>query len=168
MPSTWEGTPEELKYDEYNYPVLRLELGGQWTDFELKATTNDFTNLVYYYMSWLTNATDVTGDAEYPTADDDDPYSFYLDDHATNGGARPIVRWRNAAPHGDLGAGLASVSSEVEVVYFYPSHSCEFPWARWMWRTNTRLKWSYVRCDGATKELNLSGTQEEHWNPVRF
>jgi len=35
-PSTWEGTPDELKVREETHPVLRLELSGQWTDFEIQ------------------------------------------------------------------------------------------------------------------------------------
>src|ERR1035437_4410006 len=42
--------------DGGTFPVLRLELGGQWADFELKATTNNFQTLVYYIMSSGTNS----------------------------------------------------------------------------------------------------------------
>ena len=157
-PSTWEGTAEELKADEFTFPVLKLELGGPWTDFELKASTNNFASMVYYYVSSLTNNATCS---EGHLLDDPDPYTYYTDDHATD-----VRRWIPAPAHTSIWSRLLSSNTVVECVYFYPSHAGGCPWARWMSRTNAQLVWSYVRFDGVSFELNASGTRQ-HWNPVR-
>lgn len=137
--------------DSNDYPCLRLELGGQWTDFEIKASTNNFTNLVYYYISSGTNN----------VADDPDPFTYYTDDHAAD-----VRAWIKATNHVSLYSQLISSNTEIETVYFFPSHSCQIAWTNWMWSTNDRLVWSWVRFDGLAFELNASGTKQ-HWNPVR-
>lgn len=150
-PSTWEGTPEELKADEYVFPVLRLELGGQWTDFELKASTNNFQSLVYYVMSSGTNA--YTSDASV--------WVYFTDDYAAD-----VRKWQKSAPATAIGSQLVDpVNSEVEFAVVCPSHECKEAWQGWMSRTNAQLVWSYVRYDGIALEMNATGTKS-HWNPV--
>lgn len=133
------------------YPVLRLELGGTYTDFELKASVDNFSNLVYYVMSSSTNA----------YADDPGVLVYFTDDHATD-----VRKWNRATNAVAIGSQVAdAVNSEVEYVVVCPSHSCSVDWSTWMSPTNTKLVWSFVRYDGAATEKNASGTKE-HWNPV--
>jgi hypothetical protein len=150
-PSDWEGTPEELKADEYTYPVLRLELGGAWTDFELKASTNNFESMVYYVQSSTTNA----------VADDTNVWVYFTDDYSTD-----VRQWHKAEVATPIGTQLEDpVNSEVEYVMVCPSHECAIDWTSWMSRMNNRLIWSYVRFDGINLEMNATGTKS-HWNPV--
>ncbi|MDD5707414.1 MAG: hypothetical protein PHR35_15940 [Kiritimatiellae bacterium] len=152
VPSHWEGTQAELLADEHTYPVLRLELGGSWTDFEIKASTNNFETLVYYYISSGANDSGL---------DDADPYTYYCDDHAVD-----VRKWIGVPPHTALATQILSPNTEVECVYFWPSHACEVEWTNWMSQHNTNLVWSWVRFDGVAFEMNASGTRQ-HWNPVR-
>ena len=150
-PSTWEGIPDELKADEYVFPVLRLELGGTWTDFELKASTNNFESLVYYVQSSSTNA----------YADDPGVRVFFTDDYLGRS-----ARWNESEPATAIGAQLADpVHSVVPYVLVSPSHECAVHWRGWMSRDNTRLVWSFVRFDGIDSEKNAAGTRW-HWNLV--
>ncbi|MDD5706469.1 MAG: hypothetical protein PHR35_11115 [Kiritimatiellae bacterium] len=152
VPSTWEGTQDELKADEETFPVLRLELGGTWTDFEIKASTNNFETLVYYYISSGLNDSG---------CDDADPFTYYCDDHAVD-----VRRWIAVTAHSAIGGQILSPSTEIECVYFCPSHACEADWRNWMSQQDTNLVWSWVRCDGVAFEMNATGTRQ-HWNPVR-
>jgi hypothetical protein len=134
-----------------SYPVLVLPLGGQWTDFELKASTNNFTNLCYYLRS-----SGVT-----PHADDSDVRVYFTDDYATD-----TRQWHRAAVATPICSQLADPShSEVEYVVVQPSHECAVDWRGWMSNCNTRLVWSFVRYDGIDYEKNATGTKP-HWNPV--
>ena len=126
------------------YPVLLLELGGQWTDFELKATTNNFESLVYYVQSSRTN--------QY--ADDADVWVYFTDDYASD-----TRRWQKSAVATSIGSQLADpASSEVDYVLVCPSHTCGVNWQGWMSETNSRLVWSFVRFDGIDLERNAAGT----------
>ena len=153
-PSTWEGMPDELKADEYVFPVFLLRLGGQWTDFELKASTNNFESvegLVYFVQSSAPN----------PYADDPGVRVFFTDDHSA-----AVLRWRQAEPGEPIGDQLADpINSEVEYVVVLPSHECAVNWRGWMSRDNTRLVWSFTRFDGIGLEMNASGTRSR-WSPV--
>ena len=147
-PSTWEGTQAELLVDEETFPVLRLELGGQWTDFELKASTNNFQTLVYYVMSSETNA----------WTSDTNVWVYFTDDYAAD-----VRKWQKSAPATAIGDQLAdAVNSEVESVVVCPSHECAEAWQGWMSRTNSRLVWSFVRYVGIGLEMNATGTKS-HW-----
>ena len=150
-PSHWEGFPGELQPADESYPVLVLALGGQWTDFELKASTNNFTSLVYYYVSSAANV----------IADDDDPYIYFTDDYAAD-----VRKWNKAAVHTSILSQLVSGESEIEYVYVFPSHTCDIPWEGWMSKDNPKLVWSYVRFDGVNFEMNVAGTKQ-HWNAIR-
>lgn len=151
-PSTWEGTQEELLADEYTYPVLRLELGGQWTDFELKASTNNFESLVYYIKS---------SSATAGGYDDTDVWTYFTDDYSTD-----VRQWLKASVATAIGGQLTDpVNSVVSYVVVCPSHSCDVDYSTWMSKTNERLVWSYVRYDGMNLETNVTGTKTR-WNPV--
>ncbi len=150
-PSTWEGIHEELKADEYVYPVFLLELGGQWTDFELKASTNNFESLVYYVRSSSTNA----------SADDGDVWIYFTDDYSDK-----VLRWHKSEPATAIGGQLAdAVNSEVGYALVMPSHACTVDWKSWMARDNEKLVWSFVRFDGLNLEMNATGTKSR-WNLV--
>jgi len=149
MPSTWEGTQEELQADEYTYPVLMLSLGGQWTDFELKASTDNFASVVYYIKSSGTNA----------YADDTNVWVYFSDDYAAD-----VRQWHKSETATPIGSQLADpVNSVVDYVVVCPSHECVNGWESWMARTNNALVWSYVRYDGIGYETNTTGTRS-HWS----
>ena len=137
--------------DPCTYPVLVLSMGGQWTDFELKASTNNFATLVYCVWSIAAN----------PWADDPDVAVYFADDYAAD-----QRQWHKAAVATPIMNQLADPGhSEIGTVVVSPSHGCVVPWQQWMSRTNDRLVWSYIRFDGVGYEMNATGTQP-HWNPV--
>ena len=104
------GTNIVVAGDEGTFPVLRLELGGQWTDFELKATTNNFTNLVYYIKSSGTNA----------HADDTNVWVYFTDDYSAD-----VRQWHRSAPATPIGNQLVNpTNSVVQFVIVSPSHEC--------------------------------------------
>jgi hypothetical protein len=133
------------------FPVLRLELGGHWTDFEIKASTNNFQTLCYYFMSSGTNA----------WTTDTNAWVYFTDDYAAD-----VRKWQKSAPVTAIGSQLASpTNSEVEAVVVCPSHECTGDWQAWMSETNSRLVWSFVRYDGLNFEMNATGTKS-HWTAV--
>lgn len=139
---------------EDSYPVLVLSLGGAWTDFELKASTNNFAStngLVYYLISSATNS----------YADDTNAWVYFTDDYDTE---KPH-KWRTATNATPISGQLLNTNSVVDYVVVYPSHNCQKNWQDWMCITNTSLVWSFVRFDGADFEKNVSGTAQ-HWNLV--
>jgi len=149
-PSHWEGVPVVAPADDCTYPVLVLPLGGPWTDFELKASTNNFTNLCYYVMSSGTNA--------FTT--DSNVWVYFTDDYS--GDPR---QWQQSAAATAIGLQLMeAANSEVEFAVVLPSH-CMCCWPQWMSRANDRLVWSFVRYDSIGMEMNATGTKS-HWNPV--
>ena len=133
------------------YPVIKLAMGGEWIDFEIKASTNNFTNLVYYYISSDTNA----------TADDTNIFVYFSDDY------QPDVRqWIKATNNTTIYNQLVSPGSSVlNYIYAYPSHDCMIDWSTWMSKTNKNLVWSWVRMGAVEFETNAVGTQI--WNLVR-
>jgi hypothetical protein len=136
------------------YPVFELRLGGAWTDFEIKASTNNFAggDMVYFYAS---------GNANDYGADDPDPYTYYCDDFAAD-----VRKWVAVAPHTAVATVLKNPLTEVETVYFSPSRNCQKAADGWMWKTNTNLVWSWVRYGAIGYETNATGTAS-HWNPIR-
>ncbi|MFA5379047.1 MAG: hypothetical protein WC455_25050, partial [Dehalococcoidia bacterium] len=135
------------------YPVFKLDVGivdGSKTDFEFKATTNNFATLVYYYKSW-TNQPGTNADTN--------AYCLFTDDYAVD--VRKWILKSNGIP---ISAHLASSNSVVGYVYFYPSHDCT--WSNWMYATNVHLKCSWVRVDDLGFEMNFDGSKQR-WNAVR-
>ncbi len=140
-----------VSVDGGSFPVLRLELGGQWTDFELKASTNNFTSLVYYIKS-----SGVTGHQ-----DDTNVWIYFTDDYAAD-----MRRWVKSAPGTGIWSQLVDpTNSVVGAAMVFPSHECEANWAGWMSPTNERLVWSYARYDGIDLERNATGTKTR-WSAV--
>jgi hypothetical protein len=144
VPSDWEGTAPELQPDEYTYPVLILELGGQWTDFELKASTNNFATLAYYVMSSATNA----------WTTDPDVAIYFTDDYSAD-----RRKWRRAAVGTPIGDQLVDpVNGVVGYVAVCPS-AAGGAGTQWMSIRNPALVWSYARYDGVGLEMNATGTK---------
>ena len=142
----------------YQFPVFRFDLGEDWTDFEIKASTNNFdaafsaggSNMVYYYRSWT---------AEQPAyCPDTEARAYYTDDYSGD----PRV-WIPKAPDSSIAAQLASPSSVVCAVYFFPSRDCECSWMR---RDNTNLVWSWMRVTDGEYEKRLDGAKTR-WRPIR-
>jgi hypothetical protein len=122
------------------FPVLVLELGGVWTDFELKASTDNFESLVYYIRS-----SDMVIEAGDP-----DVWIYFTDDISLN-----PRKWRRA----EIGVPILDqlvnpANSEVAFVVVCPSHETAVDWTTWMFEGNSKLVWSYVRYDGADLEMN--------------
>ena len=135
---------------EKTFPVLVLELGGAWTDFELKASVDNFESLVYFVKS-----------SELILEGDPDVWIYFSDDHY----ADPRV-WRKAEVGTPIGEQLADpVNSEVRYVMVSPSHSTPVDWSTWMKEKNEKLVWSYVRYDGLSLEMNVTETTSK-WNLV--
>ncbi|MCC7519492.1 MAG: hypothetical protein IT578_09935 [Verrucomicrobiae bacterium] len=135
------------------YPVFILELGDNWTDFELKASTNAFTEIQYFYVSSLTNA----------TCDDPDPRVYF-----TDSGNDPRA-WRKQTAHQSILSQLTDTNSIVRQVVVYPSlltvkAGATNSSSAWMTATNSHLIWSYVRFDGVDYEKDPSGRQI--WTPI--
>lgn len=144
------------------YPVLKLEMGAGWTDFELKASTDNFATLVYYYVSSTVNA----------VADDADPYVFFSDDYAAD-----VRKWIKQYPvHSPILNQLTDMdNSTCDFIYIMPSTNTMIPASTWMYQTNNHLVWSYVRFDGVGFEKNATGTktkwqlvQPERWDINRI
>ena len=156
---------------DYTRPCLKLELRRDSGAFmrahevEIKASTNNFVDLVYYVKTWTTTGVyEVTGDLTYPTADDDS-YLLYFND-PQQGGTRGGIDWETSAIHTSIESQLTYANSRTDVMYFWPSRDCEYPADRWMSQTNANLVWSYVIWDLAGPETNTLVANEEIWNPL--
>mgnify|MGYP000844263724 CR=1 FL=1 len=150
LPSDWESAVPELQADEYTYPILVLELGGQWTDFELKGSTNNFASLSYYVMSSGTNA----------WTTDPDVAVYFTDDYSAD-----VRKWHRAVAGTPIGEQLADpVNSVVGYVAVCPS-AAGGAGSQWMSARNPALVWSYVRYDGIGLEMNATGTKSR-WRLV--
>lgn len=125
------------------YPVFILNLGfggERWTEFEIKATTDNFAHVVYYYQSW-TNYLGLQGDTN--------AYTYFSDDCATD--AR---KWMLKTNTLGLTEHLVNALSVVPTVIFQPSHNCSNDWATWMYATNKNLIWTWVRGEDGAYETN--------------
>jgi hypothetical protein len=135
---------------EKTFPVLVLELGGPWTDFELKASTDNFETLLYFVKS-----------SELMAESDPDVWVYFTDDYATD-----PREWKKAVVGVPIRDQLVDpVNSEVRYVVVCPSHATPEDWSVWMYESNPQLVWSYVRFDGLDLERNLAGTKSK-WGLV--
>ena len=140
------------------YPVIKLKLGEQWTDFEIKASTNNFTtdgvpgdDMVYYYISTGANS----------HSDDTNVFIYFTDDYQVD-----VRQWIKATNNTPIYDQLVNPGASVlNYVYVYPSHDCMKDWSVWMSKTNKNLVWSWVRIGPVDFETNAVGTQI--WSPVR-
>lgn len=142
----------------YKYPVFKLDMKGSYTDFELKATTNNFESMVYFYTS-----TGVHPHGGY----DPNPKLYYADDTAQD-----IRKWVLAINGVSVYDQLPNKNTWTECIYFMPSretvdiNSVINSADSWMWQNNPNLIWSWVRIDGTNPEQNPI-TDRQHWNPIR-
>ncbi len=124
--------------------------GGPWTDFEIKASTDNYGSLVYFVKS-----------SELLAASDPDVWVYFTDDYSDDS-----RKWRKAVPGVPIGDQLADpVNSEVKYVVVCPSHETPVDWSTWMYEDNSKLVWGYVRFDGVDLERNAAGTHWK-WNAV--
>ena len=151
------------------FPVFNIPLGGEWTDFELWGSTNNFAEYPSYW--WGPGSVYYINTRElYICPDDTNVWIYYTDDANVDGNS---AKWRRAAYYGirsPLTTSIRSlltdpVNSVVANVLVYPSHNCDVPWQNWMSKTNDRLTWVYRRWNGVSGEVNpVSGTK--HYNPI--
>jgi hypothetical protein len=113
--------------------------------------------------TWVANADSVTGVSGSLTADDDDYYLFVNDPQA--GGDRKLLDWERAPVHTDLDGWITDADSRTDVMYLWPSRTCEFDPVIWMNKTNVNLRWSYIGYDTLGAEVN-SDNAEQIWNEV--
>lgn len=139
------------------WPVFEIPLGEYWTDFEIKASTNNFaaenneggSNLVYYYRSWTADQHGVNPDPAGRV--------YFTDDCSDDSRV-----WRLKSADISVSAQLSSTGSVVDAVIFMPSRECACAWMR---EGNTNLVWSVQRWDDLGGELNFSG-DKTRWRPV--
>jgi hypothetical protein len=153
---TDEPIPTSVLVDDVtNYPSFWLPLGGAFTDFELKASTNNFQTLAYYYNSIWTNS----------IADDPDAKVFFTDSGAVNPRA-----WITSPGHAAILGQLTDANSVVRYVVVQPSLLVISPGgvtnnvSAWMNKNQSNLVWSYSRIDGVTFETD--GGARQIWTPV--
>jgi len=139
-----------------DYPVFSIPIGlvnGNWTDFEIKATTNNFTSLVYYYKSWTNQSGNNT---------DSDPMVFFTQDYETD-----VRKWWRKTNDLAISKHLLSEDSVVHAIYFYPSTNLSsIPASQWMTATNANLIWSWVRVDDLGFEMNVAESKQL-WSPIQ-
>jgi hypothetical protein len=138
--------------DAFVFPVFHLVLGGSYTDFEIKASTNNFASVAYIYLS--TGHTGIS-------VEDPAPLIYFTDDESTD-----VRVWRKALPFDSLGNQIASSEySKIRAVVFCPSRD-GVGYSQWMRSGNTNLVWSWVRADGVSFEMNATGSRSS-WTPIR-
>jgi hypothetical protein len=149
----------------YPFPEFEIPVGdnnGRWTDYELKASTNNFTNLVYYFKSFESNPQAGSGDTNAKC--------YYIDDFRPNA----TRFWVTLTNGNSIASQLASATgSVVRIVYHSASTNTTVPSHTWMSETNTKLVWAFSRWDGATFESNAGGVTQQwsiiepQWKRVR-
>jgi len=145
------------------YLTIEIPLGGAWDNYEIKGSTNNFTNYCYYFISYAVNSYSVTGDGTYTTADDTNAWVYYTDDF--NADPVGVLRWHKMVGNSDLGSQFANNLTECEKVVHCVSKDCDYPAARWQDPTNPNLVFSYIRVDGVDVEMNASDTLQ-HWSLI--
>ncbi len=139
------------------YPIFTIPLGGGWTDFEIKASTNNFVgsgddSMVYFYCSWR--------DQVFNHSPDVYAKVWFTDDYS------PDVRmWWEKPYNSSILLSLADpINSSLDYVIFSPSK--EFVDSNpWLSKDNNKLVWSYLRVSGSEYERNKTGTKTK-WRPI--
>jgi len=165
------GAVAEFNATNYSYPCVWIPLDPDgdhgWTDFEIKFSTNNFTNLVYYYISTAEIDLAVDGDE----IEDNDPYVYFtISGGGTEGGVTYTDprRWYKQTPFAAIYDMLTDqANGVVGGVEFWPSHNgVEYAgWSNSCYRTNVNLVGSYQRIGSASVEQDGSGNGI--WRPVR-
>jgi hypothetical protein len=150
----------EFAQDPTNYPfpyfVLDIDpVREGWTDFELKASHNNFTDVIYHYGSTGTNDTQCN-DSHY--VDDYDPYVYYTAIGGHTNGVVDERYWHRQVPHEDMYTTLADASDGlVGAVVFYPSKSTACTEWQAVLRSATNVMYSWIRVDVSGIETNAGG-----------
>ena len=126
------------------YPVITLPIGGGWSDFILKASTDNFVT-----VCWKVESAGGTPNH----VPDPDAKVFYTDDYAADS-----RQWLPDPGGTSILSLLANANSVVAYVVVSPSHNCTVPWQTWMYEGNPNLVWSYCRVNGTGLEMNVDGT----------
>ena len=126
------------------YPVITLPIGGGWSDFILKASTDNFAT-----VCWKVESAGGTPNH----VPDPGAMIFYTDDYATDS-----RQWLQDPVGASILSLLANANSVVSYVVVSPSHNCVTPWQAWMYEGNANLKWSYCRVNGTGLEMNVDVT----------
>ena len=147
--TNWPGTTSAVFTVDGTYPAFVLPVGlveGSWSDFEIKASTNNFQTLLYYFRSW-TN--------DFGTNTDSDALVLFTDDYAVD----PRQHFRKTYDISIFNHFL-SADSVCEWVYFYPSTNlASVPADEWMTATNSALVWSWSRVDALGHQENIAGNK---------
>jgi len=131
------------------HPLFLLRMEGSWTEFTLKASTNNFTSLVYYHLSW-----EAAG-----SAGDNAPKVFFMDSGRTDP-RKLTIATNNVA----IASQLTDTNSVVSAVALSPSRNTVVPAADWMSPDNVALQWRYARGTAAGLEKDNAG--RIIWRPI--
>jgi hypothetical protein len=133
-------------------------LGGPWTDFEIKASTNNFQTIMLWFVTSTNNF----------VADDPDPKVFFIDSSS----AEPRA-WRVSSNHVSITSQLGDTNAIVRNAVYQPSLLVTSGQGEaavtnnvqsWMNSGNTNLVWSYIRFDGIGFERD--GANRVIWTPI--
>jgi hypothetical protein len=142
------------------YPTFSIPLGGTWTDFELKASTNDFTSVLFYFKS--------TGFHNIALVyDDPDPKVFFTDSTSDD-----VRKWRVSSNHVSIISqlntpGVAIVRAalyQASLLGIMQDSAATNNLSDWMNIFNQKLVWSYTRFDGVGFERDIGNNVI--WTPI--
>lgn len=144
------GTVADKLAAETPYPMLRFELAGAYTEFALKATTNNFASLVYYHKSW--EAAEVAGD--------NSPKVFFVDS------SRPDPRLLLLATNNvSIVSQLTNpANGVVSTALLSPSTNTVVAASAWMNPHNQKLTWMYARA--TVGGIEQDGQGRIIWRPI--
>jgi len=146
------------------FPVFHIPLDGVFTDFALKASTNNFASdagTVYYYRSWNDDYVPGTNNVYGWPQPTDPECRVYYTEYATIESPRNNLKWRRK-PYGvSIFDALHDVASVVPAAVVYPSTNVRnVASAPWMWEGNPEVVWVYIRRDAS----KLEGLPSDSWN----
>jgi hypothetical protein len=144
---------------DVQYPVFQIDMDDYYTDFEIKASTNNFatTNLLYYFESLGLGA--FGGTYTNLSCADTNATVYFCD--AKDSDVRVWDTWVNT---NSLTAQIGP-SNYVATVIFTPSMATLGGSNTWMYPGNNKLIWSYHRRDAYGSETNLAG--KGVWHAIR-
>lgn len=130
------------------YPLFAIDLGGSWTDFILKASTNNFSSLCYLFNSaapedWWYYELHKDLARREAGGYDEDARTYALCTESDRRVFRvPVNRSVGAVLYDYYWSYFSDVS-----VMFCPSHCTGLGDTDWMREDNASLRWIYVRVD---------------------
>ena len=159
-------SPSNFVSKNWSYPEFYVALGSSWTDFEIKASTNNFQEVLFWFKSTGTNS----------LADDPSPRVWYTD----SGKADPRA-WNLSTNHTAISLQIADTGSIVRGAIYSASllvasgdgtNAVTNSATAWMHQQNSNLVWSVTRYDGIGFERDVSNRVvwcpiQPVWSPVR-